>query len=117
MNITYEWKITGLKMAPSLDGLTDVVTGINFNYTGTDADSGESHTFPGAVPTSMPDSGSFTPFNELTEAEVITWAQANHPTAHMNEQIEKAILEKITPTNVQADLPWGTGSLSDPSPV
>ena len=48
MNITYVWAITGMKMAPSLDGLTDVVTNVQFNYTGTDSDSGFSSTFNGA---------------------------------------------------------------------
>lgn len=108
MNITYTWSITGLKKAPSLDGLTDVVTGIRFNYTGVDSDSGESHTFPGAVPVGAPDSGSFTPFDSLTEADIISWAQANHPTDHMNERIEAAISKKITPTDVDADLPWSS---------
>jgi hypothetical protein len=108
MNINYEWKITGLKIAPLLEGLTDVVTEINFNYIGTDTDSGESYTFLGAVPTPQPNLESFTPFNELTEEEVIAWAQANHPTALMNEKIEKAILKKIIPTNIPADLPWNT---------
>ena len=36
MAITYTWSITSLKTAPSLEGLSDVVTGIRFNYTGTD---------------------------------------------------------------------------------
>ena len=36
--ITYDWKITALKKAPTLDGLSDVITGINFKYTGTNED-------------------------------------------------------------------------------
>lgn len=106
MNITYEWKITALKKAPSLDGLSDVITHIRFDYTGTDADSGESHTFSGACPVGAPDAESFTALESLTEADVIAWAQANHPTNHMNEVIEKAISNKVTPTNVDADMPW-----------
>ena len=107
MNMSYTWSITGIKKAPSLDGLTDVVTHIRFNYTGTDADSGYSHTFAGAVPTGAPDSGSFTAFADLTEADVISWAQANHPTDHMNEVISGSIANQITPTNEEANLPWG----------
>ena len=38
MNLTYSWKITALKKAPSLDGLSNVITHIRFDYTGTDAD-------------------------------------------------------------------------------
>ena len=54
MNITYDWKITALKKAPSLDELSNVITHIRFDYTGTDADSGESHTFHGACPVGAP---------------------------------------------------------------
>ena len=106
MDLSYEWTITGLKKAPSLDGLSDVITHIKFQYIGTDADSGESASFIGACPVSAPNSESFTAFNDLTEDEVIEWAKANHPVDHMNDVIEKQINQKITPKNVKALLPW-----------
>ena len=106
MNISYKWQITGLKKAPSIDELSDVITHINFSYTGTDADSGESATFTGACPVSSPNSESFTPFNDVTEADVIEWAKANHPVTRMNNVIEKQINQKITPKNRKALLPW-----------
>ena len=99
MNITYTWAITALKKAPSLDGLSNVITHIRFDYTGTDADSGESHTFHGACPIGAPDADNFSEITTLTEEQVIEWAKANHPTDHMNEVIEKAISDKITPKN------------------
>ena len=106
MNLSYEWKITAMKKAPSLDGLSDVITHVNFEYKGTDADSGEEAVFNGACPIGAPDSESFTALANLTEADVIAWAQANHPTDHMNEVIEKAISDKITPKNEEAEMPW-----------
>ena len=107
MNITYDWKITALKKAPTLDGLSDVITNIRFNYTGTDADSGESFTFAGACPVGAPSSESFTPLAELTEENVIEWAKANHPTDHMNEVVEKGIKAKVQPTNEDVtELDW-----------
>ena len=47
--ITYDWKITALKKAPTLDGLSDVITGINFKYTGTNED-GITDYFRGSMP-------------------------------------------------------------------
>jgi hypothetical protein len=94
--ITYNWKITALKKAPTLDGLSDVITGINFKYTGTNED-GISDSFAGACPIGAPTSKSFTAIAELTEAEVIEWAKANHPVSHMQEVISKGIENKITP--------------------
>tara|TARA_Y100000361_G_scaffold49146_1_gene42708 strand:+ start:625 stop:984 length:360 start_codon:yes stop_codon:yes gene_type:complete len=107
MAITYEWKITALKKAPSLDGLSDVITHVNFNYIGTDDDSKKTGTFNGACPIGSPDKDNFTALKDLKEADVIEWAKANHPVEHMQEVIEKIINEQVTPKNVEVDnLPW-----------
>lgn len=109
MNMSYEWAITAMKKAPALDGLSNVITHVNFEYKGTDADSGEYAVFNGACPVSEPDAESFTALADLTEADVIAWAQANHPVDHMNEVIENEISKKITPTNVEVtgdDVSW-----------
>lgn len=107
MNITYDWKITALKKAPSLDGLSDVITNIRFEYKGTDQDSGETFSFQGACPVGAPSGDSFTPLAELTEENVIEWAKANHPTDHMNEVVEKGIKAKIQPVNEDVtELDW-----------
>ena len=99
MNITYDWKITALKKAPSLDGLSNVITHIRFDYIGTDSESGESHAFHGACPVGSPDPENFSEITTLTEEQVIEWAKANHPTEHMNYVIEKAISDKLVPKN------------------
>lgn len=98
MNITYTWKITALKKAPELDGLSNVITHIRFDYTGTDSESGHSYSFQGACPIGSPDAANFTEITSLTEEQVISWAQANHPTDHMNSVIEGAIRRKLRPT-------------------
>ena len=104
MNMSYEWRITAMKKAPTLDGLSNVITHVNFNYTGTDADSGFSAVFHGACPLVVPEEGyaegDFISLADLTEAKVIEWAQAAHPVDHMNSVIEEEINRKITPTNV-----------------
>ncbi len=105
MAITYTWKITAMKKAPSMDGLSDVITGLNFDYTGK---KGELEgTFHGACPVGSPDSENFTALADLKETDVIEWAKANHPVDHMNEVIEKQIADQETPKNVEVDaLPW-----------
>ena len=102
MNMSYEWAITAMKKAPTLDGLSNVITHVNFKYTGTDADSGHSAVFNGACPLVAPQEGDeFIELADLTEAKVIEWAQAAHPTSHMNSVIEEEINRIITPTNVE----------------
>ena len=114
MNITYVWAITGMKMAPSLDGLTDVVTNVQFNYTGTDSDSGFSSTFNGAYPVPPPSSASFVPLADLTEDEVIAWVQSIYNMDHPNEVVLKQINEKITPTDDDAPMPWAPAPTPPP---
>lgn len=102
MNMSYEWAITAMKKAPTLDGLSNVITHVNFNYTGTDADSGHSFVFHGACPLVAPqEDDEFIALEDLTEAKVIEWAQAAHPVDYMNSVIEEEINRKITPTNVE----------------
>ena len=106
MAITYEWKITALKKAPSLDGLSDVITNINFEYKGTD-ENGNEAVFNGACPIAAPDAENFTDLADLKEADVVEWAKAHHPTDHMNHIIEGKIAEIVTPKNVAVDsMPW-----------
>ncbi len=106
MNITYVWAITGMKMAPSLDGLTDVVTNVQFTYTGTDSDSGFSSTFNGAYPVPPPSSADFIPLVDLTEAEVIAWIEPIYPMDHPNEVVEEGIQNQITPVKEDAPITW-----------
>jgi hypothetical protein len=105
MAINYTWKITAMKKAPSMDGLSDVITHLNFDYTGKKGDI--EATFHGACPVGAPDSENFTALADLTEADVIEWAKANHPVEHMQEVIEGQIADQETPKNVEVDaLPW-----------
>lgn len=107
MNITYSWKISSLTKAPSLNGLSDVITGIRFEYSGIDSDSGESHTFHGGCSVQAPDPESFTEIGSITQEQVISWAQNNQPTGMMNEIIETAIYEKLNPKNIAVtELEW-----------
>lgn len=102
MNMSYEWVITAMKKAPTLDGLSNVITHVNFDYTGTDADSGLAGVFHGACPLVAPEEDAeFIELADLTEAKVIEWAQAAHPTEHMNSVIEEDINRQTTPINVE----------------
>ena len=105
MAITYTWKITAMKKAPSLDDLSDVITHVNFEYKGVD-ENGNEGIFNGACPLPGPDADDFIELSKATEADVIKMAQANHPVEHMNDVIEKQIAEKIAPKNENVDLPW-----------
>ena len=114
MSLTYTFNITQLEIAPSgSDGHSDVVTRVRYNYVGID-ETGHSGSFAGVTPMPQP-SGSFIPFEDLTEEEVVAWLDVVADKPHMEQQILKQINNQTNPQNVPAPLPWappsGSGSL------
>jgi hypothetical protein len=122
MGYTYEWSIVGLKKnnPTSLD-LTDVVAGTQWKVVATNED-GVTGEFTGATPFSLNtiQTGSFIPYEELTEAIVLEWVKehvsgSNPMTnywSHIQSRIEKDIAKKTTSVVelLSHELPWGTGS-------
>ena len=110
MSLTYTWELTGMKLQS--DGeVQNAVVQTYWKCTGIDAD-GNSGTFSGATPFDLStiDPDSFTPYEELTEAQVLGWVEAAAASYmdHINEQIEKQIaLEMLPQTEVAEDaFPW-----------
>jgi hypothetical protein len=125
MGLTYEWKLIGLKKQDS-ENVNEAIVGTNWKITATDED-GNVGTFTGATPFSIStvNTGSFIPYNELTEDIVIGWVK-NHvsgsgPTNYM-EHIDKQIQKEIAANkwvSVQVDeanLPWSPTSGSVVAP-
>ena len=110
MSLTYTWELTGLKKQ-SGDGVTDAVVQTYWKCTGTNS-TGFSGTFSGATPFDLNgiDPDNFTPYDQLTEAQVLGWVEAAAASYmdHINEQIEKQIAQQIAPeTEVnEGDFPW-----------
>ena len=133
MGYTYEWKLTGLKKQNS-DNVNDAVVGTQWKIIATDEDGNEG-SFTGATPFSISqiNTGSFTPYNELTEAQVLGWIK-NHVSGsnlstnymeHINGVIEKEINSKkwVKVEVSETDLPWSPTSgsttpyVADAAPV
>lgn len=108
MSTNYTFNVTQLEIAPTgSDGHTDVVTRVRYNYIGVDTD-GYSGSFAGATPMPTPaDTGSFVPFSQLTEADVVDWLEAVSDKGHMQYMIQKQIANQKEPQSVPAPLPWG----------
>ena len=83
--------------------------------TGTDED-GNSGTFSGATPFDLNtiDPDSFTPYEDLTEAQVLGWIEAAAASYmdHIDEQIAKQIQQQIAPMSEVSDtaFPWNAAS-------
>jgi hypothetical protein len=124
MALTYTYKITGLKVRDeAFDSAVNpsAVVQTYWKLTGVD-EQGNEGTFDGATPfttTTMPAGSTFTPFNQLTEAQVIGWIQEvvdSNPNykQHIDAQILKQIAEKIRPVT-EPQMPWAPPT--PPAPV
>lgn len=102
----YTWKVTGVKTRTE-EGFEGVVFQTFWTKTGTDAD-GNVGTFSGATPLKFAPSEDFTPFDQLTEQQVLEWVQAavvGDYAQHVDAQIQKQINAKKA--DVQSPpLPW-----------
>lgn len=97
MELTYTWKLERLKKI-STDSVQDAVIQTYWTLTGTDAD-GVSGTFSGATPFDINDVDpeNFTPYEQLTEAQVLSWIQAVVVDAY-KEHIDSRIIQQIVQT-------------------
>ena len=76
MTVTYSWKINSLAVSPvPVDGSDDVIVQISASRVATD---GDNTVQDARVITWTPEelSGPFTPFADVTEADVIGWVEA-----------------------------------------
>lgn len=109
MAITYKWEVTGMKTT-TVDNTPDVVVQTYWKKIGTD-EKGNEGTFSGATPFSvnnMPAGTSFIPFEDLTEADVLSWIKAvvvGNYAEHVDAQILKQINEMKAPI-IEPPLPW-----------
>lgn len=113
MEITYEWKVTSMKVTDT-DLLENVVIQTYWTKTGTD-ELGNEGVFSGATPikVSSIDPDTFVPYENLTQEIVIGWVQEEvKGQKHIDEQILKQINIKRNPV-VEKPLPWDPSSNND----
>lgn len=109
MAITYTWEVTGIRTT-TLNNTPNVVVQTYWRKIGED-ENGLRGTFNGATPfssDSMPAGTTFIPFEQLTEADVLSWIKAivvDSYEEHVNGQILKQINDAKNPI-VDAPLPW-----------
>lgn len=124
MALTYKWTITSLKVRDEVntagDTLPNAVVQTYWKVEGTDANGNTGH-FSGATPFSAANvpAGSFKPFEELQEADVVGWIENvvnSDPAykAHIDEQIVRMINASSTVEKAASDLPWAPADATPP---
>ena len=108
MSITYTWNITAMDCYPQSEGQTDVVFTVHWTLNGTDGTYNGS--VYGTVGVTYTAGEPFTPYAQLTEAQVQGWTTASlgaEQVAALEANIDQQIQQQITPTSVNLTPPWG----------
>lgn len=102
---TYTWTIETLEVAPELNGLTNVVTNVNWVFTGVN-EINISGSFPGTSGFPAPDAADYIPYDQLTYETVCTWLESvnDMPTLYNNANI--AIANVLNPSYGTDQFPW-----------
>jgi hypothetical protein len=101
---TLSWIIERLLVKPTEGSLTDVVITADWRCNGTDET--YSGTCYGSTSFSPP-SGEFTPYEDLTQEQVLDWCYANGvDQAAIEANVSLQINDQINPPVVTLPLPW-----------
>ena len=104
MTIEITWTVTAMDCYPHADGQADVVFTVHWTCAGTDG------TYNASVysTTSVPAPGtSFTPYEDLTQDEVISWVWANGVDKFSTEAaVVQQIDNQRNPPVITPPLPW-----------
>ncbi len=102
--MTILWIIERLLVKPTEGSLTDVVITADWRCNGTD------ETYSGTCYGScsfQPPSGEFTPYEDLTQEQVLNWCYANGvDQAAIEANVTQQINDQINPPVVTLPLPW-----------
>jgi hypothetical protein len=106
---TITWTITAMDCYSQENSETDVVFTVHWTCAGQQVSGG--NTYTGSVYSTCavpaPTGGSFTPYNQLTEQQVLGWIWANGVDKAATEAaVQQQIANQINPPVVQPPLPW-----------
>jgi len=85
MTYTYHWDIKSFQVAPSSDGLTEVIKQVEWDYHC--SDDNDSSLYSGYTNLSAPNSAEFISYEELTKDVLISWIKS-----HVNEDELKVVV-------------------------
>jgi len=107
MAITNIWAVQQMDCYPEYEGETDVVFTVHWTLTATDGTYNGS--VYGSIGVTLDEGSTFTPYEDLTEAQVIGWVQAamgEEQVAAYEANVAEQIANQINPPVVTPPLPW-----------
>lgn len=109
--INYTWNIIQMDCYPQAEGEANVVWNATWKLSGTD---GVTTCFIfGNQPLTYVAGTPYTPYSELTEAQVVGWVQSamgSEAVAASEQTVADLVVETVVPDTYQPPLPWGAGA-------
>lgn len=106
MATTFNWTIDAMNCYPKADGQTNVVYNVHWRCTGSEDDASASVYGSCAVSALR---GTFTPYEKLTQEQVLVWIWANGVNKDETETgVANQIKQILSPTTITKPLPWAT---------
>jgi hypothetical protein len=94
---TYTFKINAVDVHTQVGELPKVIYNVHWSYFAEDAE-GNQASMIGVQSVSEPDHENFKPFEELREADVISWIEPLMDLEQMQSNLDAQISEKVAPT-------------------
>jgi len=107
MAITNTWAIVQMDAYPEADGNTDVVFNVHWTLSGVDGT--RTGSVYGTQSVSLDPAAPFTPYADLTEAQVVGWVRAAmgaEQVTALEAAVAQQIADQINPPVVTPPLPW-----------
>jgi len=101
---TYTWGVGVMEVAPSEDGLTDVVKMIHWTYAATDGE--YSASCYGSLGVGAPEPEAFTPYADLTQEQVTEWLESGLNGEQLRAGMDRQIADLKNPPIIKPPLPW-----------
>jgi len=115
MAVTLTWGIAAMECFARLGEYNDVVFKVSWTLTALDDATGNTATTQGMQPVPIDPTAPFTPYADLTEAQVIAWVQTGLGTA-LVAQYEADVTNQVDPEIIFPDLPWAPPPTPAPTP-
>lgn len=114
--ITITWSVTGMTAYPEKEGETDVVFNVAWCCTATDGTF--TNAVPGSIGVAWQPGTPFTPYDQLTEAQVLGWVfdGLGSERATVEGYAVKGVEEQANPPVVSPPLPWAPPPPHPPEP-
>lgn len=115
MTVSFKWIVAGLDVAPSEDGLTNVVKVVHWRLSALSSE-GPSEEAYGTATLSPGDPASFTPYEDVTYPQAVAWTEealGAECVERLKSALARQIAERLTPAVVSRPVPWSDPSLPD----